>query len=74
MDKFSKIIRSGIMSQIHSKDTQKIRKLYDFANIYEWELQYGMTNYKQDKARKGSELFISNYELNLLKQACFAFV
>ena len=55
-------------------DNPEIRRLFDFANIYEWELQYGMTNYKQDKARKGFELFISNYNLNLLKQTCFAFV
>lgn len=55
-------------------DNSEIRRLFDFANIYEWELQYGMNNYKQDKARKGCELFISNYDLNLLKQTCFVFV
>ena len=32
-----------------------------FAEISKWELQYGMNNYKQDKADKGSELFIANY-------------
>lgn len=55
-------------------DNPNIRKLFDFANIYEWELQYGMTNYKQKRARKGYELFISNYDLNLMKQISFAFV
>ncbi len=44
-------------------DSLEIRKNFDFANIYEWQLQYGMNNYKQGKAEKGSELFISNYEL-----------
>ncbi len=44
-------------------DSPEIRKNFDFANIYEWELQYGMNNYKQGKADKGSEFFISNYEL-----------
>ncbi len=44
-------------------DSREIRKNFDFANIYEWQLQYGMNNYKQGKAEKGSELFISNYEL-----------
>lgn len=44
-------------------DSPEIRKNFDFANIYEWELQYGMNNYKQGKADKGSELFISNYSL-----------
>lgn len=44
-------------------DSPEIRGNFDFANIYEWELQYGMNNYKQGKADKGSELFISNYPL-----------
>ncbi len=44
-------------------DSPEIRKNFEFANIYEWQLQYGMNNYKQGKAEKGSELFISNYEL-----------
>ena len=32
--------------------------------IQKWELQYGMNNYKQEKAGKGNELFIANYSLN----------
>jgi DNA adenine methylase len=44
-------------------DSPEIRKNFRFANIYDWELQYGMNNYKQGKADKGSELFISNYQL-----------
>jgi DNA adenine methylase len=44
-------------------DTTEIRANFPFANIYEWELQYGMNNYKQGKAEKGSELFIANYNL-----------
>ncbi|MBK1988737.1 DNA adenine methylase [Sphaerospermopsis aphanizomenoides BCCUSP55] len=31
--------------------------------IYEWDLQYGMNNYKQKKAEIGQELFISNYKI-----------
>lgn len=46
-------------------DSSEIRKNFNFANIYEWELQYGMNNYKQGKAEKGNELFISNYKLPL---------
>jgi DNA adenine methylase len=46
-------------------DSPEIRKNFEFANIYEWELQYGMNNYKQGKADMGSELFISNYLLPL---------
>lgn len=43
--------------------TRRKSENFDFANIYEWQLQYGMNNYKQGRAEKGSELFISNYEL-----------
>lgn len=43
-------------------NTPEIRKLFNFAHIKEWELQYGMNNYKQGKAAKGKELFISNYK------------
>ena len=42
----------------------EIKKLFDFAYQYEWELQYGMNNYKQGKAAKGKELLISNYKIN----------
>jgi len=41
----------------------EIRENFKWANIIEWELQYGMNNYKQKKAEKGKELFISNYEI-----------
>ena len=44
-------------------DSPEIRKNFEFANIYHWVLQYGMNNYKQGKAEKGNELFISNYIL-----------
>ena len=46
-------------------DSLEIRNNFQFAHIYNWELQYGMNNYKQGKAEKGNELFISNYELHL---------
>ena len=43
-------------------DSEGVRNNFSFANIYEWELQYGMNNYKKDTAAKGKELFISNYK------------
>jgi len=46
-------------------NSPEIKQNFEFANRYEWELQYGMNNYKQGKAEKGSELFISNYPLPL---------
>lgn len=44
-------------------DSPEIRKNFEFAHIYSWELQYGMNNYKQSTAAKGKELFITNYEV-----------
>jgi len=38
-------------------DCTEIRELFSFANIYPWELQYGMTT------RKGKELLITNYKI-----------
>lgn len=48
-------------------DSEEIRDMYDFANMYEWTLQYGMNNVNKKKAKKGKELFISNYEIPHLK-------
>ncbi len=49
-------------------DSPEIWQNFQFAYIYRWELQYGMNNYKQGKAEKGSELFISNYPLSTEQQ------
>jgi DNA adenine methylase len=46
-------------------DSPQIRELFDFAQIYPWELQYGMNNYQQGRAAKGKELFICNYDPEL---------
>lgn len=45
-------------------DCEQVRDNFAFAYIYEWKLQYGMNNYKQKTAKKGSELFITNYPVN----------
>ncbi len=42
-------------------DSAEIRANFDFAFQEDWELQYGMNNYKRDYAAKGRELFITNY-------------
>lgn len=43
-------------------DCDEIRKLYSWAKLTEWRLQYGMNNCNVDNLSKiGSELFISNY-------------
>lgn len=48
-------------------NSPEVKKAFSFANIYEWELQYGMNNWKQKNAMKGQELFISSYEIPSLK-------
>lgn len=48
-------------------DCPEIRKLYDFAFKYEWELQYGVNNGKF-KSKIGKELFISNRKIESLKE------
>lgn len=44
-------------------DSPEIRRLFGFANICDWELQYGMNNYMRSFAPKGKELFITNYDV-----------
>ncbi|WP_138499763.1 DNA adenine methylase [Nostoc sp. PA-18-2419] len=46
-------------------DSPQIRENFQWVNISEWELQYGMNNYKQSGAAKGKELFITNYKHKL---------
>ncbi|MDZ7966275.1 MAG: DNA adenine methylase [Nostoc sp. DedSLP03] len=44
-------------------NSRQIIENFQWANISEWELQYGMNNYKRSGAAKGKELFITNYEV-----------
>jgi len=55
-------------------NSKKIRDLFSFANIEEWELQYGMNNFGQERIGKGQELFISNYNLEEVKVKNRAFM
>ena len=41
-------------------DSPLILEHFGFARISKWQLQYGMNNYRQATAAKGSELFIRN--------------
>jgi len=62
-DEFSQELKScSHLWLITYDDSPEIRKNFMFANCYEWQLQYGMNNYKQKHAAKGHELFISNYK------------
>lgn len=63
-DEFARVMKKCKHSWLITyDDSPEIRSNFSFAKIYEWELQYGMNNYKQGKAEKGNELFISNYDL-----------
>lgn len=43
-------------------DCEEVRKLYKWANLKEWQLQYGMNNCNlQRESKIGSELFVYNY-------------
>ncbi|MCS6872791.1 MAG: DNA adenine methylase [Anaerolineae bacterium] len=42
-------------------DSPLVRKLFGFAHIVAWQLQYGMNNVGRRTAEKGAELFIRNY-------------
>ena len=44
-------------------DCEQVRDSYSFANIYPYELQYGMGNGKDKSAKKGKELIITNYKI-----------
>jgi DNA adenine methylase len=67
-EKFAQDMRQCTHQWLITLDnTDKIKRLFDFAYIYEWELQYGMNNYKQEKAEIGKELFISNYQIAALE-------
>lgn len=42
-------------------DSDVIKELYKDFYMTEWNLQYGMNNFKQDKAKMGKELLINNF-------------
>ncbi len=44
-------------------DAEEIRNYFQDFNIIPWQLQYGMNNYQQEKAEKGQEIFIRNYNI-----------
>lgn len=61
--KFSQLIKKcSTPWLITYDDCPEIRINFQDTNIYNWEVQYGMNNYKKNSAAKGKELFISNYK------------
>ena len=63
-ERFSKVLKQCSHKWLITyDDSPEVRELFDFAYLKEWSLQYGMNNYRQGSAKKGNELFISNYSL-----------
>ena len=42
-------------------NSEYIKELFSFANIFKWDLKYGMRNVSKNSNQNGKELFISNY-------------
>ena len=42
-------------------NSEYIKELFSFANIFEWDLTYGMRNVSENSNQNGKELFISNF-------------
>jgi DNA adenine methylase len=60
---FENLIKCRHKWLITYDNSEYIRELFrDFYQV-EWELQYGMNNYKQQRASKGKELLIANYDI-----------
>ena len=55
-------------------DSPEIRDLFDFANIKEYSLQYGMNNYKQKKQKKEKNYLYIIMILNNLKVLYYVYV
>ncbi|MDR3257119.1 MAG: DNA adenine methylase [Endomicrobium sp.] len=54
-------------------DSNYIRNLFSFANIFSWNLTYGMRNVSDTGDQTGKEIFISNYLTSLPEQSDFNF-
>ena len=42
-------------------NSEYIKELFSFANIFKWDLKYGMRNVSENSNQNGKELFISNF-------------
>ncbi|MBD2387933.1 DNA adenine methylase [Cylindrospermum sp. FACHB-282] len=62
--KFAELLKQCHHNWLITYDNSpQIRENFQSVNLAEWEMQYGMNNYKQSGAAKGKELFISNYQV-----------
>ncbi|MEY3002062.1 MAG: hypothetical protein RLZZ428_437 [Pseudomonadota bacterium] len=63
-ERLQKVLRDTPHKWLMTYDNcEEIKHLYKDFTIIEWDLQYGMNNYKQTHAKKGKELLIANYDI-----------
>lgn len=62
--RFAKLVQNCFQRWLITYDNSPvIIENFKSSYISEWELQYGMNNYKQSGAAKGKELFITSYQI-----------
>ncbi len=60
--RFSEVMKNCNHKWLITYDNSEyVKELFSFANIFEWDLKYGMRNVSKNSDQTGKELFISNY-------------
>jgi DNA adenine methylase len=61
-ERFAEVMKNTNHNWLITYDNcEYVRDLFSFANIFTWELTYGMRNVTDNSEQKEKELFISNY-------------
>ena len=61
-ERFAEVMKNTNHNWLITYDNcEYIRDLFSFANIFTWELTYGMRNVTDNSKQKEKEIFISNY-------------
>jgi len=61
-ERFAEVMKNTNHNWLITYDNcEYIRELFSFANIFTWELTYGMRNVTEKSKQKEKEIFISNY-------------
>jgi DNA adenine methylase len=64
-ERFAKVMKNCNHKWLITYDNSDyIKDLFNFANIVEWNLMYGMRNITQSSDQLGKEIFITNFEIN----------
>lgn len=69
-ERFASLMKNSIHKWLITyDDCEYIRGLFNFANIKSWDLTYGMRNVNIKSNQIGKELFIANFEFNIVKSS-----